>query len=477
MRNKRKGITPGKIALTLFGVVSAATLGYVAVMSATYKPQILPGTKFASTVDLSGLTEPEAKAKIEAWWDQKSKETLTFAPGHLLKTPEPKSLQDLGVKFDKDASLKSLPYDGFVDEIKQTIGIKRPQNSKNVDPKYKFEPDLSQYLAEFVTKNQPPVRPARATWDGENVSYEFESNGMEFDSSGLSKSISSALENNTPIEIPIKEGPKTVSDSELKKIKTIVSEFTTSYSEGKASRSSNIRLAAKLINGTILMPGEQFSFNGHLGQRTIAKGFKVAGVYVGGKHDVDVGGGICQVSTTLYNALLLGDLKADSRNPHSLPVPYVPLGRDAAVSFPNPDLKFTNPFDTPIALSASTSPGKITFRILGPAKNKREIKFESKLISTWSRGEKIVDEPGLRYGQRKVLDRGGSGRKVQTWKLIYEDGKLVERIDLGYSTYSGGPVIIGVNKSAKPPVANPGTSGTATAPSSPPASGGDDAAN
>ncbi|MFM9873355.1 MAG: VanW family protein, partial [Fimbriimonadaceae bacterium] len=193
-----------------------------------------------------------------------------------------------------------------------------------------------------------------------------------------------------------------------------------------------------------------FSFNDFLGQRTQAKGFKVAGVYVGGKHDVDVGGGICQVSTTLYNAAVRGEIKVNSRSPHSLPVPYVPLGQDAAVSYPNPDLKITNEHDFPIALAATPEKSTLTFRILGASKPEFTYKFESQLISTWSRGQKIVHDSGLKYGVRKVMDRGGSGRKVRTWKLTFKDGKLVKRENMGDSIYSGGPVIIAVNKSAKP---------------------------
>ena len=122
----------------------------------------------------------------------------------------------------------------------------------------------------------------------------------------------------------------------------MIASAVTDASSSSSNRIENIRLAMSIIDGTRLAPGEQFSFNDRVGERTKARGFKVATAYSGGTVTEEVGGGICQVSTTLFNAVVKADLRVDERHPHSLTVSYVDLGKDAAVDWENKDLKFTN---------------------------------------------------------------------------------------------------------------------------------------
>ncbi len=436
MSKQKAGKSSRWMALGVSGAVFAGTGGFLAVQSASYVPKVWPGTRLADSIDLDGLTSVQLNQKIEDWWAEEKLKSLEFEKGVFSEQHEAQTLEKLGVSLNQKATLKSIKFDTFFDELKSNIGQKRVVRKISIEPIFIFEPKFESELADFVSKNQPPIRPAKARFQDGKIVHEYESNGMKLNAAGLSDAISVALESDSKISIPVEEQNKRVSDSDLEKIKVVYSEFSTTFSTGKVSRSKNIKRAAELIDGTVLLPGEKFSFNDHLGRRTLANGFHVAGVYVSGRHDVDVGGGICQVSTTLYNALLLGDIKVQTRFPHSLPVPYVPLGRDAAVSFPNPDFVFVNSFDTPIAVSAIYAPGKLTFKVLGLESNPREVKFESKLLSSWSRGEKIVHDPNLKYGQRKVVDSGGSGRKVRTWKVVYENGKEVSRTVLSDSTYS-----------------------------------------
>ena len=133
--------------------------------------------------------------------------------------------------------------------------------------------------------------------------------------------------------------------------------YSSRYNAGDVNRSYNVALASKNINGLILAPGEVFSYNDSVGPRTTARGFRVAHVYVGNRVEDGVGGGICQVSSTLYNAVVLSDLKIVTRTNHSLPVSYVPMGRDATVSYGSIDFKFENNTKMPIKISASASGG------------------------------------------------------------------------------------------------------------------------
>lgn len=466
---------------TLLGVLALAGIGgggYLAFDSQRYVPLVAPGQYFVQAdgaeVDLNQFTRDDVVSELEGWWEVKKETPVKFVQGSFSEKLEDSSWEEMGVDLDLKGSLKAVKFSSYWDALAHKVNKPTVGKKKFLEPILAFgDPDMSG-MAEFVEAKQPPIRKAEATWDGNRVVRTYESQGMSFDPSGLKGEIERVVREGGEVAIPVSEGTKEVPDKMLDQIVTVVSEYSTNFNGGQVARSSNIRLAAKTIDGLVLMPGEQFSFNGYLGRRTTQKGYKTAGVYVSGRHDFDVGGGICQVSTTLYNALLMGEIIADARSPHSLPVPYVPLGRDAAVSYPQPDFKFTNQMEVPIAISASTTKNSITFRILGPAKHGREVKFESKMIKSWSNGEKIIDDPSLAPGKRKVVDKGGSGRQVRTWKVIYENGVEVKRVDLGVSTYRGGPTIVAVNKRAPKPseVVAPGGDGGSSIPASLPTGDG-----
>lgn len=474
------------------GAVAIVATSGLAVGAAQYKPVAYP-VPLIDGKAYTGTREQIQKALASGLQARLDAER-TFHSDELAGEPYKSTITDLGFGIDVEAMMAKVQFTNFVGSL--TGQYKDPAPTKPVELIYfdlaeRYSKDSKEFsettdkaiadkrkeLATYVLENRHPIGPAKAVWTGSGIDTTPEATGVELEESGLLAALAETQEVTDTIELPLKEGKKRVSDEALGQITTVVSSFSTRFNSGVVSRSSNIKRAAELINGTVLLPGDSFSFNGHLGRRTIENGFKVAGVYVSGRHDVDVGGGICQVSTTLYNALLMGEIEVKKRNPHSLPVPYVPLGRDAAVSFPNPDLEFVNNLDTPIALAAIYAPGKLEFKVLGSAENEKEIKFESRLISTWSRGEKVVDDPSLAPGSSKVVDRGGSGRKVQTWKIVYENGQEVKRIDLGYSVYSGGPRIIARNnrapKPVKPATAPPAatTVPAATTPPVPPAGG------
>lgn len=145
--------------------------------------------------------------------------------------------------------------------------------------------------------------------------------------------------------------------------KTLAS-YTTNFDASNTNRSTNVRLATKAINGKIVKPGKTFSFNGTVGERTAAAGYKPAIIFVGGKQENGLGGGVCQVSSTLFNAVLMSNLKIAERHYHSAKISYVPLGRDATVAYGSKDFKFTNNLNTPIKIVTSyNSSGSITMKI------------------------------------------------------------------------------------------------------------------
>lgn len=440
----------------LFGVLGIGMIGSGAtayVMSSQFVPTVYPNYTIGE-VSLLGKTEAEAKQALKEWWEEAQRQPIVMGNERLGNKTITKTLLELDANFDVDHALSQLAFNDFIGSITGKYPEENVSDSP-LQPQIQISEDSAGQISQFVDENQPDFEKARVTFADGAINRRYEAPSFSLKTEEFPAEVLSAYMENRKAVIPLTTASKSIPDAELDKINTVVSQFTTSFSSGNVSRSTNIKVAAENIDGHILLPGEEFSFNQHLGRRTIAKGYKTAGVYVSGRHDFDIGGGICQVSTTMYNALLLGNLKIESRSPHSLPVPYVPLGRDAAVSYPSLDLKFRNNTEHPVALSATYTPGKITFRVLGAAKPEDEISFETKYISSWSHGEKIVHDGSLKFGQRKVVDSGGSGRKVRTWKVVKREGKEVERILLGDSIYRGGPKIVAVNKNAKAPSSAP----------------------
>lgn len=149
---------------------------------------------------------------------------------------------------------------------------------------------------------------------------------------------------------------------------------TTRFNRSQTNRNTNIQLATKACNGYVIQPGATFSYNQVVGQRTAARGYKEAGVYINGSVASGLGGGICQVSSTLFNAALESNMTIVQRTAHSLPVSYLPKGRDATVSWGGPDFKFKNPYKFPVMVGTyySASQGTLTMSILGPSDAKIE---------------------------------------------------------------------------------------------------------
>jgi vancomycin resistance protein YoaR len=203
------------------------------------------------------------------------------------------------------------------------------------------------------------------------------------------------------------------------------------------NRGENIRIAVSKINGLMLAPGEEFSFNKIVGPRTEAGGYKIAHVYSGGKVIDDVGGGICQVSTTLYNSVLYSNLDVTERNDHQFTVSYVPFGQDAAVSYGGPDFKFRNSTSWPIRIDGRvTKENRIYFTLMGTDENLgRKIEIVHETVKTTDFGKKYIDDPTLEEGKTKVKQNGMKGYVINTYKIIKQDGKITSKTKIYTSTY------------------------------------------
>lgn len=233
----------------------------------------------------------------------------------------------------------------------------------------------------------------------------------------------------------------------------VIGSFTTQTTNNK-NRNENIRLAVESIDGRILKPGEEFSFNLATGNRTKEKGYQPAGAYRNGVLIEEPGGGVCQVSTTLYNALVNSGFQATERHSHSFKPSYIQPGQDAMVSFDGyagPDLKFVNTEQTTVAVRASLQDNTLKISIVGlpVLEDGVKVTMRSEQVKEVQAPEPVYEENGqLPAGTEKVVDSGQNGGVWKTFRVITKEGKVLEEKPLHNTTYRGKAPVIQKNVSA-----------------------------
>lgn len=237
-----------------------------------------------------------------------------------------------------------------------------------------------------------------------------------------------------PLKITIAD--KTVSDLGEEAFPNTLGTFTTRYDASNKNRSNNISLASEKIDGTVIMPGEIFSYNQTVGKRTIDAGFKEAGAYAGGKVIQEVGGGICQVSSTLYNAVLYANLEIVDRSNHYFQTSYVDAGRDATVSWGTVDFKFRNNRQYPIKIEAVSKNGVTKISIKGIKEEKEyEVIIHSEITSIIQKTVKYEEDSSLDSSVEEVEQEGHNGCTSKTYKTLKLNGATVSTEEISTDYY------------------------------------------
>ena len=235
----------------------------------------------------------------------------------------------------------------------------------------------------------------------------------------------------------------TKEDLEKNLFKDVLGEYTTTVN-GSSVRKNNVRLAGEKCN-VILLPGEEFSYNQTVGKRTKENGFGEAGAYLNGETVQEVGGGVCQASSTLYNAVVLANLEVTERTNHTYISSYVPIGRDATVSWGGPDFKFKNNRDYPIKIEASYANSKLTCKIIGTNVDGSYVKFTSERTGDVAYNTKYENDATIPEGQQVTKQAGSNGGRAVSYRLVYDkDGKLLSKKKEAKSYYKGHEAIIAV---------------------------------
>ena len=262
--------------------------------------------------------------------------------------------------------------------------------------------------------------------------------GVDFDLEKAKKFLEE-YNNNSEFNIQLKYTEPKV---KLKNLKINVfpnqlSTFSTRFDENNKERSTNLNIAASKIDGTILSPGEEFSYNKVVGERSISAGYKEAKIYQGGKVIDGLGGGICQISSTLYNAVVCANLDVTERYNHQFITSYVQPGRDATVAYGSKDFKFKNNRTYPIRIDVYITSGIAKVDIYGiKEKDDKEIDIDVETISTIPYETKYQTDSSLSANTEKLKQRGANGVVVKSYKLIKQNGITISKSLLSKDTYN-----------------------------------------
>lgn len=409
---------------------------------------------YIGDIDVSGMTVSDASAAVNAYFDKMAGAEITISAG------ENKNItitgDELGISWKNPQIIEEaygLGHKGnIVQRYKDLKDLEK--NGHRFDIEYGFN---EEHLEDIVVNrcnsfNQEKVN-YKLVRTSEGFSVSQGQSGYLVDVAESKKAIKDLVTSgwdgeSATVALSIKEDKPLGSEEELSKVKDVLGTYTTSYKTSGASRSANVANGCRLINGSTIYPGEEFSVLDTITPFTESNGYFPAGSYLNGIVVESIGGGICQVSTTLYNAVLLAELEVTERHCHSMIVTYVSPSADAAIAESGgKNFKFVNNTDYPIYIEGYTSADKhITFTIYGveTRDSGRSISFKSEVLETTPAS---ADE--FRTDSSQALGYVGTqsahiGYKAQLRKIVTENGVEVSNEVVNNSTYKMVPKIISV---------------------------------
>jgi vancomycin resistance protein YoaR len=447
------------LSMSLAAIVIAAGIGFLS--PAYAMADTLPDGIYVGEYNLGGMTEEEASQKIQDLVNEMENQKITLiVDGQPVET----IAKDLGFHWSNPEAVSQAASSWQGGNL-----IKRYLNKKDIEQNHVIIPletalddgSVASFVAEKCAQGVMEPKNATITRDKGVFAVTPSAIGKTVDVAATKQALDAALANGlkepvTATAVVVEVKPAITTD-DLITIKDVLGTFSTSFSSSGASRSKNLQVGAGKINGHVLMPGETLSGYECMHPFTVENGYATASAYENGQVVDSIGGGVCQIATTIYNAVLRAELEVAQRQNHSMIVGYVKPSEDAAIAGTYKDIKFTNNYSTPIFVEGYTSGKTLTFTIYGketrPAN--RTFDFVSETLSVTDPGapKEIVD-PTMPPGSRSQVQSAHKGMKSRLWKVVYVDGVEQSREILHTDTYNPSKAIIKVGPAA-PAVAVP----------------------
>ena len=462
-----------------WGAGAGALLLAIAMSAPAAGEPLLPEGLSAGECSLGGLTRQEAEQAVNDYVASLSSRKITLDMG---EEQADTTAGELGLYWSNqeevNAVLDEYQNSNLVRQYMKASDWKRQPESIPLETSVEEEKVRAFIESKYAGMVQEPLDAVITRENGEFVITPSAA-GVTIDVEATNRALQEAFQEDLKeaviVEAALAESQPRVTTEDLETIQDLLGTFSTDFSSSSNARATNLQVGAGKINGHVLMPGETLSGYECLQPFTAENGYKNAATYENGQVVDSIGGGVCQIATTLYNAALQAELEIAQRQNHSMIVTYVKPSMDAAIAGTVKDIKITNNYSTPIYVEGYTEGRTLTFSIYGketrPAN--RKVEYVSETLSRTGAGSpKEIVDASLAPGARVKVQSAHNGLTSRLWKVVYVDGKEVERTLLNSDTYTASKAIYRVGPPAAavavPPVTVPAeTQPAETAPAQP----------
>lgn len=408
---------------------------------------IVNGVKI-SGINVGNMTQSQAKSAADKEIDRLLNQTVNLTDGQHSNDVK---LSDLGLSISDDKALKDAydisrtgsVYHRIIAKMDAEKGVSF-QFSSQWDDK-KMQESLDKLFGQY---NKPAIDASYKITDQNTMLIESEQTGSTYDVDALKTQIKAInyLKPVSGLNVNFKDQQPKVTAAQLEgeKITGLLATYTTHFDPSQTARTENVQLAAKALDKAVIKPGDILSFNNIVGERTVEGGYKDAYIIVNGKFIPGLAGGICQVSSTLYNTGLLANLSVVQRSNHDLAITYAPLGQDATVAYPDLDLKFRNTTAGYLLIRTRTTSNTLTIDLYGKVNPGQEVTITDSTESVVQPEEQRVVDKTLKHGESVVKQQGQPGYVVKSIRTVKVNGKVVSSEPLQKSLYKALPKIINV---------------------------------
>jgi vancomycin resistance protein YoaR len=429
----------GLILLFLLG------LGSGLMMNSFLTPGVIVSGVKVEDIDLRGLTAEEAKAALEPTVQALAElQLFLHARDHTFAS----RVGEIGIAPDVELTLAQALAVGHRGNLWRQIQERRQVHRDGVNIPFKIsvnEERLKGYLSQLAQQVDVSAQDAYLVLNEKKGAERVpERIGLALDQEASQKRIIAAVENRlSQVELVVREiiPERTLEDLDRQGIREVVAVFTTRFDAANQDRSYNLKLGAAAIDGYVVEPGAVFSFNEVVGPREAEQGYREAPVIIENELVPGVGGGICQVSSTLYNAVLLAGLNPLERSNHSLPVAYVGLGRDATVAYGSIDFKFRNNRPESVMLGTRVAEGEITVAIFGTKRQGEKVDIVTTVEEEIPFPVLFQEDPTLQPGETRLKQEGKPGYRVTVQRIIKRAGQETREEILSRDRYHPQPEV------------------------------------
>lgn len=442
---QKKGfLTAAAVIVFMFALIAA----YVFISYGRIKPEdgvICEGVKVGQ-IEIGGMSGEEAQQAVNAYKEGRLNRVVEVdVSGQTVSA----TVGELGYAFSAGDFLEKAMSVGksgtMIENYKQIKEASQGKISYPIEATFD-DNALKKFVKKKCRKLCTEAKNATVKMKDGNFVYTKSREGVSLDVDETCQQIKQAIdeaqgEDVIRVTANVKVEQPKVSYEAAAKCKDKIGTFSTNFSAGNVNRSKNLANAARLINGSVIYPGETFSVHDTISPLTEENGYYEAASYNNGKVEDSLGGGVCQVSTTLYNAVLRAELEIAERSPHSMVVSYVQPSMDAAIAGDYKDFKFKNNTDVPVYIQGGTYGGTISFTIYGEEtrSSDRKIRFESEVTDTIEPGaDKVTYDKTKPESYMTVTQQAHTGYKAKLWKIVTENGKET-KTQINSSTYSASP--------------------------------------